>query len=230
MTSADALATEARLPNRPWLPLTSASNLALSSASVAYSAPTEMPPAISSPAPAAGRRTTASTASDSAGERAIRTAGPVPRRRAASRLATALFGPEAADEHQEPAQRDARQLSHEIDPVLAHEVGFHERPGGDQVERVRRWRPPDRPVWGWAGLGGVGVHDLADQRLELGDREPVDADELVEHRRAEQALGEPGDLVRRDRLGAAPGEADPVERDRRRRARTAARTRCRRPG
>ena len=79
----------------------------------------------------------ARTASDSAGERAIRTAGagPAPRRLAVGDRAGR---PQAADEHQEPAQRDARQLSHEVDPVLAHEVGFHERPGGDQVERVRR--------------------------------------------------------------------------------------------
>ena len=60
---------------------------------------------------------------------------------------------------------------------------------------------------------------LRDQRLELGDREPVDADELVEHRLAEQALGEAGHLVGRDARRAAAGEADPVERDRRRRAR-----------
>ncbi len=59
----------------------------------------------------------------------------------------------------------------------------------------------------------------ADERLELGDREPVDPDELVEHRLAEQALGEVGDLVRWDGRRAAAGEADPVERDRCRRAR-----------
>ena len=117
---------------------------------------------------------------------------------AARRLAVGdrAVRPEAADEHQEPAQRDARQLSHEIDPVLAHEVGFHERPARRSGRTGPALGPPDRPVWGWAGLGGVGVHDLRDQRLELGDREPVDADELVEHRLAEQALGEPGDLVR----------------------------------
>ena len=58
-----------------------------------------------------------------------------------------------------------------------------------------------------------------DQRLELGDREPVDADELVEHGLAEQALGEARHLVGWHGRRAAPAEADPVERDRRRRTR-----------
>ena len=57
MTRADALATSARLAKRPWLLLTSASNLLLSSASEAYSEPTEIPDAIvSSPGQADGRR------------------------------------------------------------------------------------------------------------------------------------------------------------------------------